>query len=355
MPRCIYCLQEKPIEGFSKREHVISQFLGTFEPDLYFQGDTVCDQCNNELSGIETVFAEDSWEGVQTAMLKIRCKKTVRLRGERIKFNLSSDGNLGVFNNLFPQINPRTRQIEFRPHVVIRTNQGGYHVLFIDTFSQLTPGGSKYQATQRWLLGLDRTKIHIFADNDYPLEVIIRMLADLGVTYREEARESYEEDNRGENITMSFEGEMDDIIRRVPCKIAFNYFALCANASGFDEIIYRKEFDAIRNFIKDGTRPNEGLPIRLTSDPTLYNELRSEQRIQAHQVSFLHQNGRIKAKVTLLGYFNYEIDLGKYPLLIDPRTFGCGSLFDPFNQIVLDLQSSPVPILGRQRFALFNR
>ena len=47
--------------------------MGNFQPDIYFQGDIVCDECNSELGKtIEKHFAEKSFEGLVARLLMRR-------------------------------------------------------------------------------------------------------------------------------------------------------------------------------------------------------------------------------------------------------------------------------------------
>lgn len=353
--RCIYCLREEPEAAFTSEEHVISQFLGTYVPRLVFAQNLVCDQCNNNnLSAVENRFAEDSKEGLELAMLDVSGKKTVRFRGELTKMKLSSNGDLGMFANALPSILPGKQQVTLRASFVVRDAEGAIKVLWIDAFARLKKGSYKYRKIQEWLLGLNKKEMYIFADKDYTVDAIIALLQDMGITYNEKHREEFLTIERGDEIRVEFSGTMNDDILRFPAKVAFNYFSYCCLQGGYSERLYDKSFDRIRNYILNGKRDGDR-PVRPDGEPTLYNEIGSRMRVIGHQVSFVYVDGRIQAKVTLLGGFNYTVDIAPYCFRVEPRTFGCGHAFNPFDQSIVQLQSSPVPIFGPLKFDPFTR
>lgn len=50
--KCIYCLEDKPISEYRKREHVIPQCFGNFMPNNLILHKTVCDNCNQYFGDI---------------------------------------------------------------------------------------------------------------------------------------------------------------------------------------------------------------------------------------------------------------------------------------------------------------
>ena len=62
VPKCIYCKKSDPEVSFEKREHVIPQSFGRFEPDNMVLK-CVCDECNKYFGDdLDMVLARDSME-----------------------------------------------------------------------------------------------------------------------------------------------------------------------------------------------------------------------------------------------------------------------------------------------------
>lgn len=72
VPRCIYCLEDKGIEAFRGREHVMPQAFGTFDSkNLVLR--CVCDPCNNYFGKeLDRKLAYDSAEGLDRYTLGLK-------------------------------------------------------------------------------------------------------------------------------------------------------------------------------------------------------------------------------------------------------------------------------------------
>ena len=70
--KCIYCLENKPINCYNKTEHVLSQSFGKFKNNLTLNikndpklSEVVCDDCNDYFGkNIETFLGRDTFEGM---------------------------------------------------------------------------------------------------------------------------------------------------------------------------------------------------------------------------------------------------------------------------------------------------
>jgi hypothetical protein len=63
--KCVYCLQEKSVNAYKKREHVIPQCYGVFVPDNLILRKVVCDECNQYFGdNIELYLGRDTIEGI---------------------------------------------------------------------------------------------------------------------------------------------------------------------------------------------------------------------------------------------------------------------------------------------------
>ncbi len=61
--KCIYCLEEKERDNFTRKEHVLPQSFGKFENNFTLTKE-VCDQCNQFFGDkLEIYLAGDTFEG----------------------------------------------------------------------------------------------------------------------------------------------------------------------------------------------------------------------------------------------------------------------------------------------------
>lgn len=354
MKKCVYCLEIKEQSKFQSKAHVISQMMGDFSPELVFANEVICKKCNNEvLSRLECIFAEDSKEGIEIMMYGLVPKRTFRLRGERTKLTFHGS-ELGVFQNMFPKINPASGKVTPRPCVVLRNKNSALQVLLIDSVVLLTPNSAKYNEIKSWLGGLEKSDMHIFGNLQFSVERIVEILADFGIPYKEKMRQSAEIIPSEAKLQITIEGIIDNDIKRFICMMSFNYYCYCAQSS-YREFLFEDNYNSIRNFVVKGDSVGGDWIIRQTNEPTLFTERKAEKRAPYYQVSFLHINGWIIGKVSLFGVFDYEVKIGHYDFHIDPANFGCGHNFDPFNKKWSPLYSSTTPIVCQNSFALFRR
>ena len=62
--KCIYCLEDKPIQSFTKVEHVLPQSFGSFQNNFTLHG-AVCDECNQYFGdNLEIDLGRDTFEGI---------------------------------------------------------------------------------------------------------------------------------------------------------------------------------------------------------------------------------------------------------------------------------------------------
>lgn len=344
MKCCIYCLQSPPEASFKGQEHLIPEFLGRFNPDL-LMGDLVCDRCNGVFAKIERLFSEDTGIAVDLARFNIPGKngpkQSVRIIGNHVKFEMVSDGDLGVFEKAFmtvaPQIALGSRHgLIFRPQIVFaRKTNRSIGIIFIDEYLKI-----KFKKTRRnkercedlirWF-GNDPKEISIVSnDQVISKKTIIGILqSDFRTTYNEHRAESFNEKDRGSEIRITTTTDFDDDnLLRVPCKIAFNYFAFCCQSSDLESVLYAPHFDPIRNYILRGTRlPSGARPISLTEPPILLSERNVVVKPIAHQLFFKSDGRILTSRVALLGC-NFSVLLGPYPFIVPSSKFGCSHNFD---------------------------
>src|SRR5262245_2467501 len=80
--RCIYCLEEKPPEAFTGREHVTPQAYGRFENNLALR--CCCGGCTTYFGrGIDMKFGRDSVEAVVRVNAGLKSAQEFKSLGRR--------------------------------------------------------------------------------------------------------------------------------------------------------------------------------------------------------------------------------------------------------------------------------
>jgi hypothetical protein len=131
MARCIYCLKDGSSATFTKREHVIPASLGSFtplNPTLVARDGLVCDECNGSIfSPLETMFMEDTLEGIQGQRLNIQNRNSVTIRGNHFKIEQLSGFGPDFFKQMFFFLKPQDGKIVpvLKDQIKLRRFQGG--------------------------------------------------------------------------------------------------------------------------------------------------------------------------------------------------------------------------------------
>src|SRR5574341_545889 len=81
--RCIYCLNDKPADAFTKAEHVMPQAFGRFQDNFTLNG-IVCDDCNQYFGdNLEIDLGRDTVEGISRYEYGIRNPVDFKSLGKR--------------------------------------------------------------------------------------------------------------------------------------------------------------------------------------------------------------------------------------------------------------------------------
>lgn len=369
MARCFYCLQDGKQTTFNNREHVIPQSLGTFSPlNPLFKGDLVCDRCNSSFSALETNFNEDSEEGIYGQMLNIEGSNSVRLRGRNVKLKFDSGLGSDFFNDIFPFLKRVEDKlvIEIKPQVHFKNYEEVYQIFLPEALRKIKKDSSNFKRVKDRISKLDKKDIRIFAganhegDNDNFSE-IVTLMKDFGVDYKEKEKQfSKFEDRKDNQFGVEMECTVNAEIGRVLAKIAFNYFAYCAEQEQRKDILFGEWFNKIRNFISgDTTIPLKDIVISVDKNVILNEERNQKHRLLAHIIVFEEVNGNIIARETFWGKRVYEIAIGEFPNGFSTINFGCGHVFDPFGKNLYNLSQKPKPEMTKEdlraTFGLFKR
>ena len=353
--KCIYCGTEKDFN----REHVIPQCFGAFEqcnPTIKKDERLICKNCNSNIfSALESEFKEDAREGIDASMLRLTGSNSVRVKGQNVKMNCLSSED-AFFNEIFPFLKQENGKfvIDFQPQVKVRNYGGenGYQIFPLQSLKNIFEDAQKsktkldnFNKVKRRLKTTGENNIAIFAtgdteNDDQQLNETIKLLKAYGINYKERERKFNPLNKKNVEIDMTW--TITPNTCRFLAKIAFNYLIYCAIEEKKVDILYGKNFDKIKTFIL-GTRTVERkeIIVEISDDPITYHEKESGFRHVGHTIVFFQENGFIYSKITLLGRQVYKILLGEaVPTEFFKESFGCGHLFNPFDNSIHPLTQS---------------
>jgi len=373
MQRCIYCLAEKEDECFN-REHVMPESFGTFENAPVLHG-TVCMVCNSEVFQLlEHEFKEDTDAGVFCQMFSrlIKRKPTqARLRGKNTqlkkRFSMLDD----FFSDVFPffVVEDDRIKVAFIPQVIVQ--KPDFLVYIPIDVLVLARTDTKLRKRLESILtrDLERKDIKMFGGADSledGLEMIRRIaahLAEYGIEYvPDEAKNKYNEvgDVSKQHFEMSYQVTLTQEAGRVLAKIAFNYFAKCAQDAGNVELVFEPYFNRLRAFIMgDGTVELKDVITNVEQKAIIKDLDGQDASLVAHVINFEAVNGDLIAKMCFFSGTVFTINMGKVPAGFDRAEFGCGHAFFPIDQKICPISANPARIGDAysvaKSFGLLNR
>ena len=368
--KCIYCGSQ----NIFNKEHVIPQFLGTFEPinpTLKTKDKLVCQNCNSKIfSSLETEFKEDSWEGITGQMLNLTRSNSVRIRGANVKMECLSGLGDKFFDEIFPFLKEENKKfvVDLKPQIKVRNYAGesGYQIFLFDALKHIKKNPKKFKRVKERIKTTGKNNFAIFTggdskEDDTQMNEAIALLKYYGITYNEKERK-FVPVNPATN--KQFEVNMTCAITpnicRLIAKVAFNYFSFCALQDKNCAILYDSYFDKIKRFILGDTEiERKEIIVEISNDPITYHEKESRKRFVGHIIVFFQEDGRIFSKLTFLGGKVYKVLLGTATNDFQNNNFGCGHLFSPFDKSIHNLtqlpKENPTVEEIKQSFGLFRR
>lgn len=302
--QCIYCLNEKPSEAFTKVEHVIPQAFGLFQNNFTLNG-IVCDECNQYFGdNLEIDLGRDTVEGISRYEYGIRSPKDFKSLGKRsrLQHKKIAEGILkGAFFYLaysqeLNQVTPKPL-----PQVGFQNKASSYYSYFL-----LDDIPDKAELENQ---GLDcGNNVRAFGDN---FEEIEQVLAKKGI-FPEFQKEIPLPDKKSEKLLVEYETSIDSIIRRSIAKIAFNYLTYWQGA----EFVLQQVFNPIRFYIRKGDREENTPFVIFRSESILKDEPSQELRRLAHivTVNWAQSGYSIISQVSLINFISYTVQLTRnYP------------------------------------------
>ena len=368
--KCIYCESQ----NIFNKEHVIPQFLGTFEPispTLKTKDKLVCQNCNSKIfSSLETEFKEDSWEGITGQMLNFTRSNSVRIRGANVKMGCLSGLGDKFFDEIFPFLKEQNKKfvVDLKPQIKVRNYAGenGYQIFLFDALKDIKKNPKKFKRIKERIKTTGKNNFAIFTggdskEDDTQMNEAIALLKDYGITYNEKERK-FVPVNPTENkqFEVNITCTITPNICRFIAKVAFNYFSFCALQDQNHTILYDSCFDKIKKFILGDTKiERKEIITEVSNDPITYHEKESGKRFVGHIIVFFQEDGRIFSKLTFLGGKVYKVLLGTATNNFQTNNFGCGHLFFPFDKSIHNLtqlpKKNPTDEEIKQSFGLFRR
>ena len=174
MKRCIYCLKNSSSTPFSRREHVIPVSLGRFtplNPTISARDGLVCDVCNTEVFGaLETLFLEDSLEGMFAQRLNLQRRNSVILRNQNFKVDQLRGFGDRFFDQMFLFLKPQggTLAPDLRDQIKLRRRQGGYRVFLPEALESVQRGTQAFNKLKSALVIWSRLVFKSSAETNSP-------------------------------------------------------------------------------------------------------------------------------------------------------------------------------------------
>lgn len=302
MPRCIYCLEDKPAAAFNT-EHVMPVMLGRF---MRFETlhDTVCRSCNQHFGDeVEIVLGRDGHEALQrlarglkpaakasefrSRLIELTIPPGSPWEGAHLSIGPSADGTTIVIN-LVPQIGVR-REVETKWN-------------FLDE--------AAFRVADDSLLGLGlhkaRVLFRILANDEESFERLLGLMHERVPGFRIDSALPPPPVQDG-RLDVQIVGTVDKVLARAVAKIGFNYLALVAGA----QFVLDPVFDPVRLFIRYGNGERREF-VGVTAEQLLIDEPHGCQITDGHLV--VVQRSRrygIRAEVCPFNELHYAIRLAR--------------------------------------------
>ena len=295
--KCIYCLQDKPLNEYKKREHVIPQCFGRFSPDNLVLHKCVCDECNQYFGDeLELFLGRDSYESMERQLHGIEPKKVMKNK-KRVKSKIKD----GIWNGVILEDTKADKpgEIGIEPSL-----QAGFYNKLLNGYVYYVPKDIP-SSEQLEKDGYDLKKtIWMFGD-DSEIPILIEILKNKGIDISIQNDFINQTPPEG-SVLVESEVTIDKTISRALSKIAFNYLAYVTGG----EVALRDEFNGIRWFIRYG----EGDPreyFSVNASPILHDDQITKyfksKSTQGHLINIDWRKSNIVSKVSPFNSNTYAV------------------------------------------------
>jgi len=307
--KCIYCLQDKARELFSKREHVLPQCLGTFSPNNFVLHEMVCNDCNQYFGDVlELNLGRDTIEGIERYKLGIKPDK--QPKHKRLRFKIAEGELAGIIVTPKPSEIENTIDIEPVLQIGIFDEVKSRFDYFDDHVPYLIPSVSDLKTQGR---KTDNLRSDFITKDDVELQSLVERLKAKG--YKEiklESPREWPEYVKRRNLTwVAGEIRIDRIIYRGLCKIVFNYLA---SLQGRDFAL-SENFNEIRSFIRYDQGNSDDF-FFVNQPPILKNDRRflklGVKETRGHLIVLEWNGMSLQGRLSLFNLNTYLIRLCKH-------------------------------------------
>lgn len=295
---CIYCLEDKNRNQFTKTEHVIPQAFGLFK-NSFTLNEIVCDDCNQYFGDhLEVELARDTFEGmVLRYNHKIKKSKEFKTVGKRsrILFKIAEGEKKGQY--AYQEYSKETGEIVWKPLPQI----GFFNTLsseFIYFLLDKVP--DKKTLEQKGFDLSPQSRINIFGCDK---ELAKETLKKKGITLYFGGELDY---SKKSSAIIEYKANIDDNIFRAIAKIGFNYLTYWEGA----DFVRQSSFNAIREYIRNGIKANYPL-ISIENNSILADEQYKKEIRVGHIITINWASDRISlvAQISLSNYAKYCVCL----------------------------------------------
>jgi type I restriction enzyme S subunit len=318
---CIYCGSVVPR---TKREHVVSQALGTFEQNWTLT--CVCDECNAYFSKhLEIALGRDSIEGFIRVEAGVKPPETIdRFLNMRAVFSLLEpglfEGARVVMKSTGDGIGPVAP-----PQVGFRSEGEDWQYFLERELNTQAVGRLKGPKVEIKILG---------RHGDEDLSRLVARLADLGIEFAETSRAMDQPLGAGQTVGVLHAFDVDATLRRAAAKIGFNYATKILGP----DIMRRSDFDRIRRFIRFGDELEQLVTAQEGS--VLTGSDAATSRGHALAVGWLQARNELIGVVSLFNRVTYGIRLCESQSA-EWAHVSARHLFDPVSRVISELSIEP--------------
>lgn len=327
MPRCIYCLEDKPKDRFRKTEHVLPQSFGTFESNLTLRG-VVCDECNQYFGDhLELALARDTFEGHSRFIYGVKDPEEFRPFGRRSRIIIRIKE--GPFKGAYAyrEYSAEAAQVVLQPlpqvgFLMAPSQKYEYFLLDeIPNEQQLRERGFESQH-ERAICGI--------AVDEEPLR---ERLAEKGIQFR--YRAEIVPPRQSQSLLCEVEGTIDQNIFRAIAKIAFNYLLYW---QGLD-FLFESPFNTARRYIRYGETPGYKM-IAIRDEAILADEPIVGERRLGHLIttSWAQDGVSVLGQVSIFNWVTYCVSLLR-DYTSTCRDIRRGHFFDVSTRKILELEA----------------
>jgi len=355
-PRCVYCNSQE-LGCFNQKAHVLSQFMGNFQPDIYFQGDVICDNCNKELGkSIEKHFAEKSFEGL-IARLHLRRRKgkqnaIILYDSSLLKFHFSPDSSI-EYDPLFLLVRSILDRVGSTKDPLLLLKKGNlYAFIFAEEVANLKSQNEIKKLQYKIKTFRKGTESgEWIGDRDDSAKIVQSALTKLELKANFDNEKVNEQPKQIKSNFVALQ-DVDKNTARFIAKVAFEYFVYCANKSGVLSSIFSEELKPIRDFIRKGSGDAKNFVSVINNN---FIAQTAKQGNNHYFMTFEAINGSLIGKVAFMDTIGYQVNLGKSPFSLANNRIGNAHAFNLATKTTQKMRKSRIPILSGGEFSIYNK